>query len=345
MKLLCVPPLIRSLAACASPEPPFVPCRPHRRRLGSIAFFALFLASRSASAQAGPPFRIDDPETPGSGHWEINIGFLGDRSPSDGDYQTPDLDLNYGLGDRIQLKYELPIAVHENRSAASLPATPGAGGAPATAGEPRQAVGGLGESLLGVKWRFYEHHAAPSDGEKLPAAGTNDPEPDFSVSTYPQLSLDNPTRSVRRSVVEPGPQFLLPVEANARFGLVRVDAEAGYWFTNRRVPQSWTRGLLVGHEFTLSTELYLELADEQDANRVEGLPKAREAVVDFGGRHALNRSRNVLALFMGGRSFQKTADTSTQPSWLAYVGVQLLLSPRREAVPQELFYRRLNSPR
>ena len=277
-------------------------------------------------AQAGPPFRTDDPETPGNGHWEINIGFLGDRSPSDGDYQVPDLDLNYGWGDRIQLKYELPAAIHENRTNTSLPATPGSSGAPSTEYERKETVGGLGESLLGVKWRFYEH---------VPAASGNkgEAEPNFSVSTYPQLSLNNPTEAVRREVVAPGPQFLLPIEANARLGWLRIDGEVGYWFTNRHVPQSWTRGLVVGHEFTSSTELYLELADEQDANRVNGLPKAREATLGLGGRHALNRQKSLVLLFMGGRSFQSTSVNSTEPSWLSYIGLQFLVGPKGGGEP------------
>src|SRR5271168_4657446 len=72
-----------------------------------------------AHAQAGPPFRTDDPETPGNKHWEINMGWIGERNPSEGDYEVPNVDINYGLGDRIQLKYELPIAVHESRDGSS----------------------------------------------------------------------------------------------------------------------------------------------------------------------------------------------------------------------------------
>lgn len=32
-----------------------------------------------------------------------------------GAYQVPDFDINYGLGDRIQLKYEILIAIEETR--------------------------------------------------------------------------------------------------------------------------------------------------------------------------------------------------------------------------------------
>jgi hypothetical protein len=269
----------------------------------------------AAHAQAGPPFLTDDPETPGNHHWEINAGWLGARNSGHGDYEVPDFDFNYGLGDRIQLKYELPIAIHEDRP---QPGTPG------------HVLGGLGESLLGVKYRFYEHRPAgsPPDLASLAAALPAEvPEANFSVSTYPQLSLDNPTRAVPRGVVTPGPQFLLPLEANARIGPIRVDGEIGYWFTPATVPQSWIRGFIAGHEFTPSTELYVELHDQQDANRVNGQPKQRSFTLGGGGRHAFNRSKSILALFMAGRSLQRVAADNSQPSWIAYLGVQFLLGP------------------
>jgi hypothetical protein len=43
--------------------------------------------SVSAHAQGGPPYRTDDPETPGNKHWEINFGFIGARNPASGSYQ------------------------------------------------------------------------------------------------------------------------------------------------------------------------------------------------------------------------------------------------------------------
>jgi len=63
-----------------------------------------------AQAQGGPPFRTDDPETPGNRRLEMNLGLIKDRNRSQGFYATPGFDINYGLGDRIQLKYEPPEA-------------------------------------------------------------------------------------------------------------------------------------------------------------------------------------------------------------------------------------------
>jgi hypothetical protein len=254
----------------------------YSRGVRSILFALPFLLTVAAHAQGGPPFRTDDPETPGNRHWEINFGWIGDRNPAAGAYQVPDFDINYGLGDRIQLKYEIPIAIEETRpEPATAPAVPG------------HVIGGLGESLLGIKWRFYEHH--PHDpwlknrfGTGLPAAfghhaesesaeasGDTPGEADspeslvnFSASTYPQLFLNNPTRAVQRGLVAAGPTFFFPIEVNGRIGPIRLLGEVGYNFGNRSVPQSWGRGLLVGHEFSDRTEGYLELYDQQDANRI-----------------------------------------------------------------------------
>jgi hypothetical protein len=275
----------------------------------------LSLLAGVARAQAGPPFLTDDPETPGNKNWEINFGWLGDRNSTEGTYSIPDFDINYGLGNRIQLKYELPIAIHE------VLAPPGNG----TGVTPSIDVD-LGESLLGVKWRFYEHIPASvaSDSED-----EESPKPNFSFSTYPQLSIQYPTTRTSQDGLVGGPRFLLPLEANARFGPFRVDGEAGYWFTARSVPQSWIRGMIVGREFSKSTEAYIELYDQQDANRVNGVPKKREATLGLGGRRSLNRSNTVVLLLMAGRSFQKIAPANAQPNWIGYAGVQLLLGPKQ----------------
>ncbi|MGA2168784.1 MAG: hypothetical protein ABSG62_11275 [Terracidiphilus sp.] len=67
-------------------------------------------------AQGGPPFITDDFGTPGNRHWEINPGWIGDHNPRQAYYQLPDINMNYGWGDRIQLKYELPLAAASDRN-------------------------------------------------------------------------------------------------------------------------------------------------------------------------------------------------------------------------------------
>ena len=278
-----------------------------------------FLAPLACAGQGAPPFRTEDPETPGNRHLEINFGVAGNRNLSDGDYDLPGLDLAYGLSSRMQLKYELPLVLAETRP---------------TADDPIQGhlLGGLGHSVLGAKLRFYQH--LPSDGwvwprrsEKHEETESHEEEPSFAASVFPRLTLDNPTRSVARGVIERGPNLLLPLEVSARMGPVHLNGEAGYQFGNRDVPQSWIRGLMIGHDFERGTQLYAEIYDRQDANRIDGAAKRRDASVELGGRQPFGSHKRVLLLLMGGRSFQSVVAERSQPSWIAYVGVRIILGP------------------
>ena len=227
-------------------------------------------------AQGGPPFITDDPGTPGNRHWEINLGWIAEHNPGLACYQLPDFDINYGWGDRIQLKYELPIAASTDQNNTTRV--------------------GLGESLLGIKWRPYEHHRA---GE-----AKSDENMDFSLGTYPQVSINNPTSAIRRGIVENGPQYYLPAEFTARIGPVSLNGEVGHWFGNQLTPSRWGRGLIAGREFSQRFELYGEIYDLQDANRIGSTPKQRVLTADLGGRKTLDRGGHLRLLFMGGRAIQ-----------------------------------------
>jgi hypothetical protein len=255
-------------------------------------------------AQGGPPFRSDDPDTPGNKHWEINTGFIVERNALGGSYETPNIDINYGAGNRVQLKYEVPWNIQETR------------------GDSNHAAAGLGNSLLGVKYRFYQRHSRTHvrDGAR---------EIKFSASIYPQLVLNNPTRSVARGIAEPGPQLLLPLEANAKIDWIRVSGEVGYRFTSNGVPNSWIRGVVVGHEFKKDTELGLELYDQQDAQMPAGARKLRESTLGIGGRVPIDRRQSFRLIGMAGHGLVSATRTNGQPRWIAFVGIQFLSERRR----------------
>jgi hypothetical protein len=186
---------------------------------------------------------------------------------------------------------------------------------------------GLGESRRGVKWRPYEHHKA---GEPK-----SDDNMDFSLGTYPQVSINNPTSAVRRGIAENGPQYYLPVEFTAQVGPIGFDGEVGRWIGNQNVPSRWGRGLIAGHEFNDRLELYGEIYDLQDANQIGSVPKQRELTLDLGGRQMLDRAGHLRLLFMGGRAIQAVTRQNSEPSWIAYVGVQLLLGPKEKEAPDK----------
>jgi len=51
----------------------------------------------------GPRFFTNDPGTPGSYNREINIAYMPFYSSNQSVSHAPDLDINFGLGQRIQL--------------------------------------------------------------------------------------------------------------------------------------------------------------------------------------------------------------------------------------------------
>jgi hypothetical protein len=276
-----------------------------------VLTLAYFAAALLAHAQGGPPFITDDPGTPGNRHWEINLGWIANHNPGLAYYQLPDFDINYGWGNRLQLKYELPIA--------------------AATDENNTTLAGLGESLLGIKWRYFEHYRAGKP--------KSDENKNFTLGTYPQASINNPTSAVRRGIVENGPQYYLPAEFTAKWGPIDFNGEVGRWIGNKLIPSRWGRGLIAGHEFSERLELYGEIYDLQDANRIGPpsnlLPKQRELTADVGGRQTLDRKGHLRLLFMGGRGIQAVTRQNSEPNWIAYVGVQILLGPKENVGPEE----------
>jgi hypothetical protein len=241
-----------------------------------VTFF--LLGTCIARAQGGPPLLTDDPGTPGNRHWEINVGFTFDRSRSALDFETPRIDFNYGLGERIQLKYELPWVVLN------------------PSGQPGR--DGLGNSLLGVKWRYV-------DEEKR----------GISVSLYPQLEFNNPTTSADRGLVERGTQFLLPIEMARRFGPLDVNWEVGYRFRQQEKDE-WLYGLAFGRHLHSRLELLGELHGTVRRDLQED-----EMVFDVGGRWQLRGP--LVLLFATGRAIRGTG--SEKSTWFGYVGMQFNL--------------------
>jgi hypothetical protein len=195
--------------------------------------FALLLATASF-AQGGPPYYTNDPGTPGHLNWEINLGYMPFLYSDQSTTHTPDVDINFGVGDRIQLTYENAWLRVKNAKSAS--------------------AYGLGQSNPGVKWRFYE-------------AG----ESGLSISVFPQAFLNNPNDAVRRGITPASEGFLLPFEFSRKFGPVDVDYEIGYEFV-RKGPNAWLSGLVIGHEFTPKFELDMELYNQGSFHPSENQP-------------------------------------------------------------------------
>jgi hypothetical protein len=252
---------------------------PLRCRTVSAPLFAaaLALSACAARAQGGPPMLTDDPGTPGDGKWEINIAALSDHEGDTTTFQLPQLDLNYGVGDRIQLNFQLPWLLQHER------------------GQPD--LSGLGNSLVGVKWRFFD---AGEDG--------------WQISTYPHVQSRFP--AARAALSEPGVSYLLPLEFARKFGDWGVNLEAGRWLRPSAQDDTWIAGLAVGRELRKGLEFIAELHDERAVHA-----SAHELAVNLGMRWEWSERYTLLAAL--GADVHNGLGPRDAP--LTYLGLQINL--------------------
>src|SRR5258708_9712173 len=103
---------------------------------------AMLVASvaRIGFGQGGPPMITDDPGTPGNGKWENNFAITFEHRPDETGYELPAIDLNYGVGEHIQLTLQTaPVLLKR---------------------EDHGLVGGLGGTEAALKWRFLAEESS-----------------------------------------------------------------------------------------------------------------------------------------------------------------------------------------
>jgi hypothetical protein len=189
--------------------------------------------------------------------------------------EAPLLDINYGVGERIQLKFELPwLILNEGEDGTKS---------------------GLGNSLVGVKWRFV-------DEDRQGVA----------VSVYPQLQFNNPTTSVRRGLVEEGAQLLLPVQVARRVGAIEINAEVGYGLVQNRSDE-WIYGVAFGYSASERFELLWEVHGAALRDFSED-----SLLFNVGTRWKLNNKLVVLGSV--GRGFRDSPGGAH--AFIAYMGIQ-----------------------
>jgi hypothetical protein len=193
----------------------------------AIAAIALCI-TRGAFAQGGPPMITDDPGTPGNGKWENNFAIAFEHRPAETAYDVPAIDLNYGVGEHIQLTLQTaPVLL--KRSGHGL-------------------IGGLGGTEAAVKWRFLDQATSS-----------------FDMSMFPRVIFNVAQSSVRRGLAEDGTRFQVPFQIAKTFGRLHVDAEFGPRAST--VGRSeWLYGIVCGFDVAKPTTLMAELHDESRVN-------------------------------------------------------------------------------
>jgi hypothetical protein len=132
----------------------------------------------------------DDPGTPGNGKWENNIAIAFEHRSDETSYDLPALDLNYGIGEHIQLTLQTaPVLLKR---------------------EDHGPIGGLGGTEAAVKWRFLDEETRG-----------------FDMSMFPRIIFNIQQSSGRRGLAEDGTRFQIPFQAAKTFGRWHLDGEFG----------------------------------------------------------------------------------------------------------------------
>lgn len=172
-----------------------------------LVVFALLAVVRLA--HAGPPMITNDPDTPGAGVWEINLAATGARGHGALDLDAPDLDVNRGVGERIQLS--LHTAWAHARS-------DGAWGS------------GLRDVELGVRYRFLD---AATDG--------------VSMALQPLYVRGWSAAARRRGLASENAEWVLPLQVARTIWKFDVGLEVARHFVAHEA-DAWQGGMFVSHD-------------------------------------------------------------------------------------------------
>ena len=163
----------------------------------------------------------DDPGTPGPGKWENNVAIAFEHRSDETAYDLPAIDLNYGVGEHIQLTLQTaPVLLKRNDHGP---------------------IGGLGGTEAALKWRFLDQETSG-----------------FDMSMFPRVIFNVTQSSVRRGLAEDGTRFQIPFQAAKTFGRWHADAEFGP--RSSTIGRSeWLYGVVAGYEVAKPTMLMAEL--------------------------------------------------------------------------------------
>jgi len=174
-----------------------------RTAIRSASLLMVVLLAPDA-AFAGPPLLTNDPDTPGPDAWEINLAATGAHSDTGWDVDAPDVDLNRGVGERVQLSLHLPWAHARD-----------AGGGWQS---------GWGAAEFGVRWRFLDRG---EDGWK--------------VAVQPQWVSAFSHAAQRRGLAPEHAEWVLPLQASHPLGDVDVVMEVARHVVAQEA-DSWQAG-------------------------------------------------------------------------------------------------------
>jgi hypothetical protein len=176
-------------------------------------------------AHAGPPMMTDDPGTPGPNLWEVNLATTLEYGPHDYNVEGPLLDMNYGIGQRVQVMASVPWVW---------------GGSIGHA-----AKGSIGNPSIGVKVRILDQH---DDGA-------------FDLSVYPQADV-NPIAAREYGLLDRGTEVLFPIQLAWTSGRWQIFGDLGFDWAIKAVSLVWggvAGSVELDNDLTLLLEAHVEV--------------------------------------------------------------------------------------
>jgi hypothetical protein len=210
------------------------------RSRNAIAVALWLLALGNACGQGGPPMITDDPGTPGDGKFEINLAIAFEHRPGETSFDAPAIDINYGVGDRIQLTLQ--------------------GGPVVLKRSDHGAIGGLGGTEAAVKWRFID-----------------DQRTGLTMSVFPRVIFNISQSAARRGLADDGTRFQLPIQIMKSFPTFDLDFECGA-LASTVGRAEWLYGMVIGFDVTKKTELMAELHGTSRTNFTDDVLAANVGV-------------------------------------------------------------------
>jgi hypothetical protein len=193
----------------------------HPRSRNFIAAAVWLLGIASAAGQGGPPMITDDPGTPGDGKFEINLAIAFEHRPGETAIDAPAIDINYGLGDRIQFTLQ--------------------GGPVVLKRSERGVIGGLGGTEAAVKWRFVD-----------------DQRTGVTMSMFPRVIFNISSSGARRGLAEEGTRFQIPLQFAKAFPGFDLGLEWGP-LAGTVGPAQWLYGIVVAVDVSKTAAVMAEL--------------------------------------------------------------------------------------
>ena len=212
-------------------------------RVLSILLAGLFALALSipARAQAGPPLITNDAGTPGPGNWEINLAVTGERAGDAHAYSVPDADINYGLGDAIQLSVHVAWEHLQSH------------GAPFSSD--------IGAIEYAVRWRFLDQARAGID-----------------MAIQPQIVMPGSDQAIRKGLSQPNREFVLPLQLVHQWSAATLGVELAQHWTEHEA-KAVQAGIFVARDCTRAWECLAEIntthANNGDTETFAGLGARR----------------------------------------------------------------------